>query len=89
MHPCELEHFHPLDFPYILVTILAHQATGFTVRSRCLHFYVFFPLLLVLSLLVDAGCCVGTTASCGKDVGDGGVAELEDPVHEPGTTIGT
>ena len=29
------------------------------------------------------------TASGGKDVGDGGVAELEDPVHKPGTTSGT
>ena len=44
---------------------------------------------LVLSLLVDAGCCVGITASCRKDVGDTGVAELEEPVERPGTTIGT
>ena len=44
---------------------------------------------LVLSLLVDAGCCVGITASCDKDVGDAGVAELEEPVDRPGTTIGT
>ena len=46
-------------------------------------------MLLVLSLLVDAGCCVGTAASCGNDVGDVAVAELEEPVDEPGTTIGT
>ena len=46
-------------------------------------------MLLVLSLLVDAGCCVGATASCDNDVGDVGAAELEEPVDEPGTTIGT
>ena len=44
---------------------------------------------LVLSLLVDAGCCVGMKASCGKDVGDVGVAELEEPVNRPGTMIST
>ena len=33
-------------------------------------------VLLVLSLLVDAGYNVGITASCGTDVGDIGVAEL-------------
>ena len=43
---------------------------------------------LVLSLLVDAGCCVRVTASCDKDVGDVGVAEVEEPVDGPGTTIG-
>ena len=46
-------------------------------------------VLLELSLLVDAGCHVGITASCGTDVGDVGVAELEKPVDKPGTTIGT
>ena len=78
MRPDELEHFHPQDSPYILVTILADHATGFTVRSRCLHF-LFFRFLLVhatgfpileLSLLVDAGC----SASCSTDVGDVGVS---------------
>ena len=44
---------------------------------------------LILSLLVDAGCCVGITASCGTDVGDAGEAELEVPVDRPRTTIGT
>ena len=44
---------------------------------------------LVLSLLVHAGCRVGITASCGKDVGDVGVAEIEEPVYRQGTTIGT
>ena len=43
-------------------------------------------MLLVLSLLVHAGCNVGITASCDKDVGDVCVAELEEPVD---TTIGT
>ena len=46
-------------------------------------------MLLVLSLLVDAGCCVGTTDSCNTDVGVVGAAELEEPVDKPGTTIGT
>ena len=32
---------------------------------------------------------MGITASCGKDVGDANVAELEEPVDGPGTTIGT
>ena len=45
--------------------------------------------LLVLSLRVDAGRNVGITGSCGSDAGDVGVAELEEPVDEPGTTIGT
>ena len=46
-------------------------------------------MLFALSLLVDVGCNVGTTASCNTDVGDAGVAELEEPVDRPGTTIGT
>ena len=46
-------------------------------------------VLLVLSLLVDAECIVGITASCGTEVKDVGVAELEEPVDKPGTTIGT
>ena len=43
----------------------------------------------VLSLLVDAGCCAGTTPSCDNHVGDVGVAELEEPVDKPETTVGT
>ena len=43
---------------------------------------------LVLSLLVDAGCNVGITASCKTDVGDVGVAEIEELVDKSGTTIG-
>ena len=35
-------------------------------------------MLLEHSLLADAGCCVGITASCNTDVGDVGVAELEE-----------
>ena len=46
-------------------------------------------VLLVLSLLVDARCNVGSAASCDTDVGDVGVAELEKLVDKPGTTIGT
>ena len=37
-------------------------------------------MLLVLSLLVDAGCNVGDAASCNTDVGDVGEDELEEPV---------
>ena len=44
--------------------------------------------LLVLSLRVVAGTNVGITESCGRDAGDVGVAELEEPVDQPGTTIG-
>ena len=46
-------------------------------------------LLVLFSLLVDVGCNVGITASFGTDVGDVGVAELEEPVDKPKTTIGT
>ena len=46
-------------------------------------------MLLVLSLLYDAGCCVRARASCGTDVGDVGEDELEELVDEPGTTNGT
>ena len=46
-------------------------------------------VLLLLSFLVDAGCNVGITASCGTDVGDAGAAELEELVDKPGTTVGT
>ena len=44
-------------------------------------------VLLILSLLVDAGCNVGITSSCNSDVGDVGVAGLEELVDKPGTTI--
>ena len=46
-------------------------------------------VLLVFSLLDDAGCNFGITASCGTDVGDVGAAELEELVDKPSTTIGT
>ena len=39
---------------------------------------------LVLSLLVDAGC----SAFCNTDVGDVGVAELQELVDKPRATIG-
>ena len=45
-------------------------------------------MLLVLSLLVDAECTVGTTSSCNTDVGDVGV-ELDERVNKTGTMIGT
>ena len=44
---------------------------------------------LVLSLLVDAGCCVGATASCDEDVGEESEDELEELVDKPGTMKGT
>ena len=46
VRPHELEHFHPL-VSVILRTNLADHATGFPLRSRCLHFDVFFRFLLV------------------------------------------
>ena len=46
-------------------------------------------VLLVLSHLDDAGCNVKITASCNTDVGDAGVAELEELVDKPRTPIGT
>ena len=45
--------------------------------------------LPVLSLLVNAGCIVRTTASCDTDVGDVRVAVLDELVDKPGTTSGT
>ena len=44
---------------------------------------------LILSLLIDAECCVGVTASCDEDVRDVGEGELEELVDRPGTTIVT
>ena len=44
---------------------------------------------LILSLLVDAGCSVGATASCDEDVGEVGEDELEELVGRPGETNGT
>ena len=91
---CELEHFHPPDSPYILLTILADQATGFHRTfslSPCFNCFsisagscdgLTHTVLLELSLLVDAGCNVGTTAFCNTDVGDVGVAELEELVDK-------
>ena len=46
-------------------------------------------MTLALSLLVDAGCTVGVTASCDEDGGDVGEDELEELVDRPGTTNGT
>ena len=37
---------------------------------------------LVLSLLIDVGCCVGVTVSCDEDVGDEGEDELEELVEQ-------
>ena len=46
-------------------------------------------MLLALSILVYAGCCVEITASCDEDVGDAGEDELEELEDRPGTTNGT
>ena len=74
---------------------------GFPRKVASTSFFLFFSIsagscdgltrtmLLVLSLLADAGRNVGTTAPCNTDVGDVGVAELEELVDKPGTTIGT
>ena len=63
-----------------MVTILADHATGLTVIFRCRsysHFLFMWDAVKELRL------------PCGKDVGDLGVAEIEEPVDRPGTTIGT
>ena len=44
---------------------------------------------LTFSLRVVAGRIVEFTESCDDDVGDVGIAELEEPVDKPGTTSGT
>ena len=64
--------------PFFLFSISAGSCDG-SLRT----------VLLVLSLVADAGCNEGTTASCNTDARDVGVAELEEPVGKPGTTIGT
>ena len=95
VRPCELEHFHPQDSPYILLTILADHATGFTVPSRCLHFFCFFDFCWFMRraspysnshflLMRDAMSELRNT-----DAGNVGVAEIEEIVDKPGTTIGT
>ena len=98
VRPCELEHFQPPSSLVVLLTILADQRTGFSLRS-CLHLVfsisggscdgVTHTVLLILSLLVDAGCNVGTTALYNTDVGDVGVAGPEEFVDTLKTTIGT
>ena len=46
-------------------------------------------VLLALSFFIDAGRCVGVTASCDENVGDVDEDELEELVDRPGTTNGT
>ena len=82
VRPYELEHVHPPHSPQMLLTIQADRATGFSERSRSIFVCCWF-------LLVYAGCNVGMTASCDEDVGDVGVAELDEPVEKPGSAIGT
>ena len=43
---------------------------------------------LIFLLLIDAGCCVGVTASCDEDSGDVGEDELEELVDGPETKNG-
>ena len=54
-------------FLFVFFSVSAGSCDGLT-RS----------VVLVLSLLVDTGCNMGTTASCNTNVGDVGVAELEE-----------
>ena len=58
-------------------------------RASSVSSFLSLSMLLVLSHRVVAGRNVETTESCGIDAGDVGVAELEESVDEPGTTIGT
>ena len=44
---------------------------------------------LIVSLLLNSGCSVGVTVSCGGDAGEVGEDELEELVDGPGTTNGT
>ena len=55
VRPYELEHLHPQDSPQILLTIRAGQATGFPIRSRCLHFF-FIRFLLVHAVGLSVLC---------------------------------
>ena len=95
-----LEHHHLPDFPRTLPAIPADHAKLRPALLRC-HFYLGFRFLLVHAtsllvlhhfiflLLVEAGCCVGVTASCDEGVGDVGEDELEELVDRPETTYGT
>ena len=94
-----LEHCHPQD-SWNSVNHSGRSRNGSSRRSSLTCLIGFsvssgprdeFPRTpsLILSLLVDAGCCVGITASCDDDVGDVGEDELEELVDRPGTTIGT
>ena len=40
-------------------------------------------MLLILSLLIDAGCCVGVTASCDEDVRDASTTKLKVLINKP------
>ena len=91
----------PRDSLWILATILANQTTGLRVLARCPHFYWVSEFLagsgdkspcacsLTFSLRVVARRIVEFSESCDDDVGDVGVAKLEEPVNKPGTTSDT
>ena len=63
------------------------STTNFLVEGSACHDQT-RTVLLVLSLLVDAGCNV-RAASCCTDVGDVSEAVLEELVDKPGTMCGT
>ena len=102
VRPCVLELLRPQDFLWILLTIFGRSRnkshrTG-SVSSFLFVFFGFYwfwrhvsprAWLLILSLRVVSGRNVETTESCGNDAWNVCVAELEEPVDEPGTTIGT
>ena len=100
---CFGTHFHPRDPPRNSSDHFGRSRNGsLSVPSCCLFFWGFWissgsrdgslrtlSMILVLSLHVDAGYCVGTTASCDEDVRDVGEDKLEELVERPGTTNGT
>ena len=95
--PLAPELFRPRDSLWIPPN-QADRATGLPVLRRCPHLYFgcrFFWVLetgrpvLDFWLRVTAGRNAESTTSCGNDVADVLVVELDEPVDNPGTTIGT
>ena len=88
-------------FPCICLTILGDHATGFLHTDSLSPLFFFsissgsrdgslrtLSMQLVLSLLVDPDAVWESRLLAAKIVGDVGVAELEELVDKPGTTIG-
>ena len=84
-----LEHCHLPDFSENSSSHSGRSRNG-SPRTSSLTFLFWFSVSvgprdessrtssLILLLLIDAGCCVGVTASCDEDVGDVGEDELEE-----------